>query len=114
MYAGSASASLAAELDLLLHLLAVVPNLACSQSSTQHQPPLFPTGAAASLYAGRVLSLSGQSQVTSHDSIWGIVCKEQLYAQYNRMQKANMAMCLVLLYHAVHRQVPLSYAGYLR
>ena len=84
MCAGSASPSLAAELDLLLHLLAVAPNLACSQS-TQQQPPLFPTGAAGSLYAGQVLTLSGQSQLTSHHSIG------QLYAKSNYIH--NIIVC---------------------
>lgn len=59
-YAGSNSVSLAAELDLLLHLLAVSPHLSCPHTAPGHQGGFLPTGAAASLYAGQVLTLAGQ------------------------------------------------------
>ena len=56
------SVSLAAELDLLLHLIAMPPGTTCkpSQDILQQQRPRFPTGAVAALYAAQVLSLSGE------------------------------------------------------
>lgn len=55
------SVSLAAELDLLLHLIALPPGTSCQRSANtlQQQQPRFITGAVAALYAAQVLSLSG-------------------------------------------------------
>ena len=55
------SVSLAAELDLLLHLIALPPGTTCKPpQGMMHQQRLrFPTGAVAALYAAQVLSLSG-------------------------------------------------------
>ena len=55
------SVSLAAELDLLLHLIALPPGISCKSSpdALHQQLPRFSTGAIAALYAAQVLSLSG-------------------------------------------------------
>lgn len=59
--AGVSSVSLAAELDLLLHLIALPSGTTYNPSlkTLQRQQPRFPTGAVAALYAAQVLSLSG-------------------------------------------------------
>ena len=54
--------SLPAELDLLLHLIALPPGTTCQRSANtpQQQQPRFISGAVAALYAAQVLSLSGR------------------------------------------------------
>ena len=51
--------SLAAELDLLLHLLAVPSAVVCAASVPAGTQPMFASGAVAALYAATVLCSSG-------------------------------------------------------
>lgn len=55
-----ANVSLAAELDLLLHLVALPPGIDSAAGMPPDTRPMFTTGAVAALYASRVLCLSGQ------------------------------------------------------
>ena len=52
--------SLAAELDLLLHLLALPSAVVCAASVPSGTQPMFASGAVAALYAGTVLCSSGE------------------------------------------------------
>ena len=54
------SVSLAAELDLLLHLIALPPNLVLGPPSDMSMQPMFSSGSVAALYASQVLALSGE------------------------------------------------------
>lgn len=54
-------------MDVVLHLLTVAPQMVCSKDASQ--PALFPTGAAASLYAGQVLTMSGEPLTLKCSSI---------------------------------------------
>lgn len=87
--AGSADVSLAAELDVLLHLLAVSPQLACSAAATEQQPSLFPTGAAAALYAGHVLRLAGQP----FSPLPGSIAVAEVYLVSARVHSESLTLC---------------------
>jgi len=58
--------SLAAELDLLLHLLALPSAVVCAASVPSGAQPMFASGAVAALYAGTVLCSSGEFSSMLH------------------------------------------------
>lgn len=60
--------SLAAELDLLLHLLALPSAVVCAPTVPPDTQPMFASGAVAALYASTVLCLSGKLSSMLHAS----------------------------------------------
>lgn len=76
-FAVISSVSLAAELDLLLHLIALPPGISCQSSADalHQQQPTFSTGAVAVLYAAQVLSLSGTLHCFLHPSYLSSACR---------------------------------------
>ncbi|KAL3158178.1 hypothetical protein ABBQ32_011767 [Trebouxia sp. C0010 RCD-2024] len=73
------SVSLAAELDLLLHLIALPPGISCQSSADalHQQQPTFSTGAVAVLYAAQVIDqMSSKHTPGQYERIAGI---SQLY-----------------------------------
>lgn len=70
--------SLAAELDLLLHLIALPPGISCKSSpdALPQQQPRFRTGAVAAMYAAQVLSLSGALAVLHAPYVALLACSQ--------------------------------------
>lgn len=96
MLAVVSSVSLAAELDLLLHLIALPPGTTChpSQDTLHTQHPRFTTGAVAALYAARVLSLSGGQHCSLHarNPLLGMALLDHLVA-VDVFATALIALC---------------------
>ncbi|KAA6417830.1 MAG: hypothetical protein FRX49_12186 [Trebouxia sp. A1-2] len=74
--------SLAAELDLLLHLLALPSAVVCAPTVPPDTQPMFASGAVAALYASTVLCLSGQLIAALGKSMLEILAELPILSQH--------------------------------